>query len=92
MLESKKFEFNLGEGKTIEVTLRVSSVEEQDVEKLSIPELEEYIEQLQEKLDDLEGEEPDDDDSEEYEEWEEECDLLQDMIDDAQNRLDELQG
>lgn len=92
MLEPKKYEFDLGNGRKVEVTLRVSDVEELDVDDMSIEELEAYIAQLRAKRDALEDEEPDDEDSDEYEEWEEECEQLEDMIDDAQDRLDDLLG
>ena len=53
-------------------------------------ELEVLLDTLLEQRDRLEDEEPEQEESGEYLEWAEECDLLEDRIDELRDRLDEI--
>ncbi len=64
--------------------------QDRDPKEMTRAELEALIETLQEQRDRLEDEVPEDSESEAYLEWEEQCDLLEDQIDELWDLLDEM--
>lgn len=53
-------------------------------------ELEEYSQELKARLCDMDDDEPADMDSEEFEQWTDACESLEDLLSEAEERLDEL--
>ena len=57
---------------------------------LSLEELEEYRQELEARLCDMDDNEPEDMDSEEFERWADAHESLEDLLSEAEDRIDEL--
>jgi hypothetical protein len=64
--------------------------EEPDVDSMNREELLCYLETVRSRIAQLDAREPEDMDSEEYGDWSDAHEELEDLADDAQDRLDEL--
>lgn len=81
------------EGKVIRFTLRAGEWEVslgEDIDDMTLPELEDYLAELESRLSDMDDEEPEDDSSDEYEKWAEAHEDLEDLIDDVNERIEEF--
>ena len=58
---------------------------------MTVQELHALLNQINLKYDELEFQEPEDEDSDEYAEWEDTLECLDDLIDDIQDRLENLE-
>lgn len=81
-IENKGFE--------IEIKIEIKNSDEPDIDEMNADQLREYLAELEAQLDELDGEEPEDDESEEYDEWAEKHEAIEDLIDDVNDRLEEL--
>lgn len=61
-----------------------------ELDSLSLEELEEYRAELEARLCDMDDGEPEDMDSEEFEQWADAHESLEDMLSEAEDRIDEL--
>lgn len=81
------------ERKVVQFTLRSGKWEmrlEKDIEDMTLPELEDYLAELESQLSTMDDDEPEDDSSDEYEAWAEAHEDLEDLIDDVNDRIEEL--
>ena len=78
--------------KIIEVDFSAGNSAEDDIypEDMNAEQLREYIAALKQQLAELDALEPADEESDEYEAWADEHEELEDVIDEALDRLDEL--
>lgn len=63
-----------------------------DIDCMPLPELKAYQQELIRQLEALDEREPADMESEAYEAWGDAHEMLEDLLDDVQDRLDELEG
>lgn len=73
---------------TPDVEISVTVDEDEDYESMTHDELEESLDDLHTQRDTLECEEPDDLDSEAYEGWEEQCEQLDEKIEEIEDLLE----
>lgn len=85
-MENNKFEFELASGTKVVVKIDDSP----SIDELELPELESYLAELEDQLEVLESEEPDECECDEYDEWEERRDELEALINEVEDRIDEL--
>lgn len=71
-----------------DVEISVTVGEDEDYESMTHDELEERLDELRIQRDTLECEEPDDLGSEVYEEWEEQCEQLDERIEEIEDLLE----
>lgn len=87
------FEQGLEEGKVIRLTFQNGNWSVSlgdDIEAMSLPELEAYRDELYARLDDLDSVEPSDMESDEYSDWADTHEELEDLIDDVIERIESL--
>ena len=72
------------------INFRPASGDPMDIETMSVPELTAYLAALQQELAVLAAREPKNKNSEDFESWGEAHEDLEDLLDDVQDRLDEL--
>jgi len=77
-------------GFEIEIKIEIKNSEEPDIDDMDANQLRVYLAELEAQLEELDGEEPEDDESEEYDEWVEKHEAIEDIIDDVNDRLEEL--
>jgi len=77
-------------GFEIEIKIEIKNSEEPDIDDMDANQLRGYLAELEAQLEELDGEEPEDDESEEYDEWVEKHEAIEDIIDDVNDRLEEL--
>lgn len=90
---AKLYHQALEEGKSIRITLRKDSIEAElceDLEEMSLAELENYLSSLLDQQENLEDREPEDDESEDHEKWLEAYEDLEDLIDDVRTHIDDF--
>ena len=63
-----------------------------DIEVMTLAQLKAYQAEIQQQIDALDAQEPADMESEAYEVWGDTHEALEDLLDDIQDRLDELEG
>lgn len=61
-----------------------------ELDSLSLEELEEYRAELEARLCDMDDDEPEDMDGEEFEQWADAHESLEDLLSEAEDRIDEL--
>lgn len=61
-----------------------------ELDSLSLEELEEYRDELEARLCDMDDNEPEDMDGEEFEQWADAHESLEDLLSEAEDRIDEL--
>ena len=71
----------------VKITIKASTVDEEDYECMDRSELEALLVDLQEQREVLEDEEPDDNDSEDCEEWEDRCEEIDEKIEEIEDIL-----
>ncbi len=63
----------------------------EDLDEMTLEELQEYREKVEEELDILEAKMPDDEETPEYEEWDEKIQALEEHLDDIDSYIDDLE-
>lgn len=94
MSGSKKDRNSSKDSKIIKVDFTSGSVVEDDIypEDMNAEQLRQYVSDLRRQLAELDALEPEDIEGDEYEEWADEHEDIEDMIDEALEFLDELDG
>ena len=72
--------------------IRFKPKEYPDINAMSLEQLKTYRQELVQQLESLDGREPADMQSEAYEAWGDAHEVLEDLLDDIQDRLEELEG
>lgn len=82
----------IGDSVSIKFTVKKSEHEDPEIDGMTVDELEAYKVELEEKIDRMDANEPVDEESDEFEEWAAQHEDLEDLLDEVEDRLDELQG
>lgn len=84
------------ESETVSVTVScgedIFSLDEDDIETMTLDELKEKLDEAEDALDELEDEEPDETDTESYEEWDIRCGTVENLIAAIEDRIAELES
>lgn len=85
-----KMEIKKKDNRTLQLSVKVSHDEQPDIEAMTIDQLKACLARLQEQLDALDRKEPEAGDTDACEEWADQHEELEDLIDEVQDRLEEL--
>lgn len=69
----------------------VIDIDENEINSMSLEELQEKLDEVEGALSDLEDEEPDEEDEDAYSEWEDRCFELENLIDELEDRISDLE-
>lgn len=92
-----KVEITIERSKEQKITVTVGydddilDIDEDEINSMSLEELQEKLDEAESALSDLDDEEPDEEDEEAYSEWEDRYSMIEDLIDELEDRITELE-
>jgi|GEM_PF-4449905 len=92
-----KVEITIEKSKAQKITVTIGidndslDIDEDEINAMTLEELQNKLDEAECALSDLEDEEPDEEDEEKYSEWEDRYSMLEDLIDELEDRISELE-